>query len=398
MMAKLKRVPALMAAARDTRRRTGKGVLAQFMEMHRLRRGFGALGAFDYYAYHVFDDVKYPGRTKFDVVSWDYRVLGRLNNPRWRELADDKLLLYALLTSFDLPHPPLIGIFDPSGRLYGRVPCLTGKNDVESFLRALDRPMFGKRLRGMRGRGVSSIDRYDAATDELVMAYDQRIVVPRYVEEYVLPARRGYLFQERVASHPELLPITGPTVSTLRMVVLNGKSGTTLFRGVWKMAIGTQITDNFLGGTSGNLKAWVDVADGRVVAALHGSGRSSGSNPYGPESLGRYVERHPQTGRQLVGIRVPSWSEAVELVTRAARHLPGMRYQSWDVALGDRGPTILELNAGGMPQQLPGFPGMSDDTFRRFISEERDGAMAEHEQMLRRPRGRDIFSRAGAAR
>jgi hypothetical protein len=394
-MSKLKKVPALMAAARDARRRTGKGVLTQLVEMHRLRRGYGALAPFDYYAYHVFDDVKYPGATKCDVVSWDVRVLARLNNPRWRELADDKLLLYALLASFDIPVPPLVGVYEPRGRLFGKVPCMTGKADTESFLRTLDRPVFGKPLRGMLGRGASSIERYDPATDELILAFDQRIAVCRYVEAYVLPATRGYLFQDRVASHPELVPITGHTVSTLRMVVLNGISGPTLFRAVWKMAIGNQITDNYLRGVAGNLKAWIDVKDGQVVAAFHGRGSRTGPSPYSPESLGRYVECHPHTGRQIVGILVPFWNEAVELVMRAARHLPGMRYQSWDVALGDRGPTIFELNAGGMPQQLPGFPGMGDDTLRRFIREERDFAMGEHDRMLGRHPMVDIFRHRG---
>jgi hypothetical protein len=97
MVSKLKKASEILAAARAARQRTGKGIIAQFVEMGRLRGGYGSLVPLDYYMYHVFDDSRYPGTRKGDVVSWDVRVLARLNNPRWREIADDKLLLYALL-------------------------------------------------------------------------------------------------------------------------------------------------------------------------------------------------------------------------------------------------------------------------------------------------------------
>jgi hypothetical protein len=392
-----RRIPALLAAARAVRRETGKSVFSQVREMDRLRRGPGRLRAGDYFAYHVYDDARYPGRTKDDVVSWRFLELSRLNHPLWSGIADDKLVTYAVLSSFGLPVPRVFAVYDPRGRLYGSVPTLTDATGAEAFVRSLREPAFGKPVAGSFGQGASSIDGYDAASDELVMAHGQRLGVAAYVERYVRPASYGYIFQQRVVPHPRLLPITGPSVSTLRMVVLNGEMEARLFRVMWKLAIGDQITDNYRGGSTGNLKAWVDLRDGRVQAAFLGGGVQQGRRKVGPDSLGRFVDRHPDTGTELVGITLPGWDEAVDLVLRAARHFPGLRYQSWDVVLSDSGPTILELNARGLPQQLPGFPGMNDDVLRRFIQDQTPNVMLERKHFDRPYRGLDVVRLVGAA-
>jgi hypothetical protein len=391
MIAGLDKLPALLRAAREVAARTGKSVARQGAEIRRLRRGAGRLRPEDYYAYHVYDDTRYPGRAKDDVVSWRFAVLAGLNHPLWRGIADDKLLTYALLGSYGIPVPPVRAVYDPRGRRCGATPSVERGEQVAAFLRALDHPVFGKPVAGSLGIGASSIDRYDGDADELVLAHGRRIGIDAFLEAHVLPERFGYLFQDRVVPHPELVPITANAISTLRMVVLNGAERAVLYRAVWKLAIGDQITDNYRGGTSGNLKAWVDRNDGEVRAAFLGGGARTGRRRIGPDTLGRFVDRHPDTGREMVGIRIPDWERAVQLVLDAARHFPGLRYQSWDLALGDSGPTVLELNARGLPQQVPGFPGMLDDDLRAFASREREQIVLERNFYEKRRRAADIL-------
>jgi hypothetical protein len=61
----------------------------------------------------------------------------------------------------------------------------------------------------------------------------------------------------------------------------------------------------------------------------------------------REVAEHPDTGATLVGLSVPDWQKAMDLCRYAAAMFPGIRTQSWDVALTDAGPVVLELNFGG---------------------------------------------------
>ena len=80
---------------------------------------------------------------------------------------------------------------------------------------------------------------------------------------------------------------------------------------------------------------------------------------------------HPDTGSVLVGTALPDWIKLRNLVTKAACVFPGIRTQSWDIALTNRGPVCLELNYGGdlnLPQLAEGR-GVLDLTYRDHPSE-----------------------------
>ena len=57
------------------------------------------------------------------------------------------------------------------------------------------------------------------------------------------------------------------------------------------------------------------------------------------------------------------------LVKEAARLLPGIRTQSWDIALTDAGPVPLEVNFGGDLNlaQLAAGAGVLDETYREHL-------------------------------
>jgi hypothetical protein len=61
----------------------------------------------------------------------------------------------------------------------------------------------------------------------------------------------------------------------------------------------------------------------------------------------RVNEPHPDTGHTVVGTIIPDWEALTERVREAAAAFPGIRTQSWDVALSDCGPVLLEVNYGG---------------------------------------------------
>ena len=78
---------------------------------------------------------------------------------------------------------------------------------------------------------------------------------------------------------------------------------------------------------------------------------------------------HPDTGRSLTGTSVPDWESLTALVTEAARLLPGIRTQSWDIALTDAGPVPFEVNFGGDLNlaQLASGVGVFDATYRAHL-------------------------------
>jgi hypothetical protein len=80
----------------------------------------------------------------------------------------------------------------------------------------------------------------------------------------------------------------------------------------------------------------IDASSGRITRVMRGTGLGQRAN-----------ESHPDTGHPMVGTMLPDWQAVRERVREAAALFPGIRTQSWDVALSDRGPVLLEVNYGG---------------------------------------------------
>lgn len=360
---------ALLEAAREVRELTGKSVPAQLREIVSLRFGQGKLKASEYYAYEVYDDAKYPPPVKRDVVSWWGRELAkRLNDPHWEAVCDDKLICYGLLKGLGLPFPKVYAVYHPEKRPFGSVPSLATPEVMADFLRdGMRYPFFGKPVDASFGKGASSVRRYDRERDRLHLVGGEEIGVEEYVGQFVVRGRSGYLFQEVITQHPFIERVSGGRVGSLRMVVLNHDEGPRLFRALWKVPVGSSITDNFHHGVSGNLLGSINPRTGTVERIVQGSG-SSGSELYGRGRVASEVHTHPDTGERVSGITLPDWQAAVTLCLDAAATLPGLRYQSWDVVLSPDGPLFLEVNARGSILQVPGCRGFYDAELRAFVS------------------------------
>jgi hypothetical protein len=115
-------------------------------------------------------------------------------------------------------------------------------------------------------------------------------------------------------------------------------------------------TDNFW--RVGNMIGAIDASSGRITREVRGTGMDQGVN-----------EPHPDTGHPVVGTIIPDWEALTERVREAAAALPGIRTQSWDVALSDCGPALLEVNYGGDLNlgQLAHGKGVLDEVYAEHL-------------------------------
>lgn len=379
-LGKLLQSPRLAGAALAVRSRTGKSLRSQAYEIARLRLGEGRLSPFDYYAYGLYDDSRYSFAEKRAFISRRPRELfGGINDPEWKAICDDKLITYGLFQGLRLPHPEIYAVYQPGARTFGPTPCLRTPEAVAAHLRREMRyPFFGKPIRAGRGIGVSSVERIDRARDVLVLAGGREIPVEEYVRRTPTAAgagrtpaaagRSGYLFQERIRQHPLIEGLTGGRIACVRLMILLGPDGPHLFRALWKIAVDDNLTEH-TAGQIGNLRCYVDPATGRIERAVQ-SPRPEEVEAYGLDQHGRPIEAHPNTGERITGFELPHWRETVDLCLGAAAALPGVRFQSWDLAVGADGPLLIEVNYHGViPQsQVPGCRGFYDDEFRRIAA------------------------------
>ena len=217
----------------------------------------------------------------------------------------------------------MVAVVHPTRCLPG-ARALATREQVEAFLRdGAPYPFFAKPILGVYSLGVVSAERHDPATDMVALSDGTTRAVPELAAELVRH-RAGALVQERLRGHADLVPHFDERLCSVRLFVLLTPAGPVLSRAVCKIPIGSNVADNFW--RPGNLVGAVDLADGTIRHAVRGIGREMEVDP-----------PHPDTGQPVVGTRIPRWAEVIALGLRAAATLPGVRTQSWDLALTARG-------------------------------------------------------------
>ncbi len=177
------------------------------------------------------------------------------------------------------------------------------------------------------GEGGSGIEKY-TVTDENGA---------REIYE-VIKQKNQLLVESFVRQHEDMNTLYSKSVNTIRMFTFLKDGKGYFLQAILKIGNGGVI-DNF---SNGGMYTFVE-DDGTVeVPAI--------------DKSDVIYEKHPITGTDIVGYKVPMFSQAVELVEKAAEVVPEIRYVGWDVAISENGPVIIEGNCfPGVFQKKAGF-------------------------------------------
>lgn len=325
---------AVRAHGDSVRSQYGKSKWVQFAEIVALRRGPGRLAPDEYYQYGLYDDQRFDMRQKREFFGrqMERDLCKVLDSAAWSAIAHDKLMSYATFRALKLPYPKVHGVYHRT-RWYGDSTTMRCREDLETFLN--DRasfPLVAKPVQGMWGSGVFAISEYDREQGRLLLTSGESLSLGAFLQA-MEKERDGYLFQDLLRPHPLLRSAVGDRICSLRIVLILDPDPI-IISTLWKVATGRAMADNFW--EPGNLVGPVDAATGQVGQLFTGMGLHR--TP---------VDTHPDTGVRLVGMTLPDWEQTIELCTRAAASLPGLKMQAWDVALTDRGPKLLEVNIIG---------------------------------------------------
>ena len=334
----------------------GRRMTSILCEVVALRCGPGKLTPNEYFYYRLWEP-RLTREAKQGFVGKQAQHLMHIacNNAGWYAAAADKLLFHTLMTGASLPKPELLAITNP-GRLVSSVPVLAGEAEIAAFLRDRSHyPLFAKPIDGKYSLSVISADDYDAAADCVVLQGGEPIGAAALATA-MTSRQAGYVIQRRLTQHPNLIRLFGPRLWSTRVIVLMAATGPLIHRAVAKIATGQNPADNFW--RRGNMLGAIDPATGRIARVVEGTGVEMAIDGV-----------HPDTGRPITGTSIPDWESLTALATAAARLLPGIRTQSWDIALTDAGPVPLEVNFGGDLNltQLASGAGVLDATYREHL-------------------------------
>ena len=208
----------------------------------------------------------------------------------------------------------------------------------------------------MYSLGVVSADRVDARGTAYLADGSTRgaqEIAASLIDDHA----RGALIQRRLAPTPLIARRFGNRLWSVRLLVLLNDDGAHIARSICENPAPGNVADSFW--QQGNMVAAVALETGRLMRVVRGADAGTETD-----------FDHPETGAPLVGFEVPDWAAVRDLIARAAPLFPGVRTRSWDVALTDQGPVILEVNWGGDLNltQLAYGAGALDDRFAAHLA------------------------------
>ena len=332
-----------------------RNVLSILLEILLLWRGPGRLTPQEYFYYRLWDPaIPFDEKLRFVGKHAQNAMHLACNSQYWYCAAADKILYHIIMSGAALPTPKLIAI-SAQGRAIPGIPNLTDADALAAFLRQPELyPLFMKEVGGKYSLSVISADHYDPVRDEVVLLGGTRQPAALLAEGMISP--RGYLVQRRLRQAPALAALFGPRLWSVRVLVLHGDAGPRIHRAVAKIATGNNPADNYW--RRGNMLGAIVLETGAISRVVSGTGA-------GLEMNGN----HPDTGHPIAGTMIPGWDRIRELVVAAAPVFAGIRTQSWDVAVTDAGPVLLEVNFGGDLNlaQLADNAGVLDTAYAKHL-------------------------------
>ncbi|MEO0327083.1 MAG: sugar-transfer associated ATP-grasp domain-containing protein [Pseudomonadota bacterium] len=253
------------------------------------------------------------------------------NDRDWYAVTKHKLLFETVLKGADLPAPKTLAVFDRKGRGAG-VPVLKSDEDLMHFLLdSANHPVFCKPTTGLLSIGAFQID---GCENETITVNGQHKYHVNDVIDYIKGiSKKGYLFQSVLIPHPAFNAIGCDVIASIRFVVLNQESSAQIHSCALKLPANGEVADNFW--RVGSLLCDIAIETGQVCRAVAKTDK------------GMKLLCNKEEASNIIGFTLPDFESARERVLEAARHFPGIKIQSWDVALTKCGPVLLEVNFGG---------------------------------------------------
>ena len=286
--------------------------------------------AFNYgkYGFHVDEYFIYDvkglsdfGKRRFinEETRWDY--YNRLNDANNLELFDNKGKTYALF-----------------GKYYKRELIIVKSGDdisrAEEFFNTYDGIIL-KPLGGSGGKGVRRLKKGIDTPEALLQEF-----------------KAGFVAEPVIRNIEEIAEFHRDSLNTVRVATVRMDDRVEIAFAFARFGRDGKCVDN---AAAGGLFCDIDINTGVIYAVID-------------KNRNHFIV-HPNSGKQLLGYRIPKWTELKVLVQELAYVVPTNRYTGWDLALTEDGWLLVEANARGQfVSQMPDGKGIKKQ-FDRYLEE-----------------------------
>jgi hypothetical protein len=272
-----------------------------------------------------------PNGKEFLPAKLAAKIPSLFNDRRLKEVLDNKLYFDLYYKQFNINLPKII-LYNHERQFVSRGLTMNIDNfhdfkmllkDAFSFNPSLDSLFVKKIYASSKGANIYKIQssQLDSDQEELHQIFEEIL-------------QSEFLFQEAIRQHKNLNILNPSSVNTIRIDTLINESGKVyVLSGYIRMSMNNNYVDNI---GSGGCMVGVDMESGRL--------RKYGYTDFYLTHSQRLTS-HPVTNTVFDEFEIPFIPEAIELVSKAASLMPGLRLVGWDVAIGEDGPIIVEGNS-----------------------------------------------------
>lgn len=170
------------------------------------------------------------------------------------------------------------------------------------------------------------------------------------VLDHLLKVTKGsFVMEELICQDPQMAAFHPSSVNTIRYVVdYNDKGVDRLFAFI-RIGVGDSRVDNT---SAGGICAAIDLNTGLIVTE-------------GLRRNGDHYISHPDSGMQIIGMKIPKWNELNEMIVQLRPQNSPVHLVGWDMALSVDGWCIVEGNWG---PSIIGIQGVEDKGYRSVIN------------------------------
>jgi len=262
-------------------------------------------------------------------------LIAAYNPRRLFPLVDNKLKTKLLATAKGVATPGLIGALKTQHDLKG----------LQEFLEPYD----GFAIKPAKGSGGKGILVITARRDEWFLKANGQELSIDDIRRHASNVLSGLfslggtpdvaIVEELIKPDPAYQDLSVEGVPDIRVIVYRG------FPIMAMMRLSTRASDGKANLHQGAIGLGLALSDGHPVNAIQ---------------FDRNVFEHPDSGADLMSVRIPSWTGLLELAARSA-DATGLGYIGADIVIDrDRGPLLLELNARpGLAIQIANRAGLA---------------------------------------
>lgn len=156
-----------------------------------------------------------------------------------------------------------------------------------------------------------------------------------FVDEIV--NKHGAIIEEVIEQDERMKRFHPQSINTIRIVTCNNNGVPFIIYASIRIGVGDSIVDN------GCLTSAVDIESG-IISTI----------PRMVHCSGTFVS-HPDTGIQILGVRIPEWEKVKALAIQLSSIVPEQIVIGWDLALSVKGWIVVEANTSPAIQTLAGY-------------------------------------------